>query len=157
MTEGLKTLKSDASFFQGHKFRHHLGWKQKPHKSLILLRDKLQVVHIGFAILLIALYSLDQLLLCQLFVFFERLDLAWLDLLKRQQLPDPDGLLTHKTLAVVDFPKPYAGLLLGLVSRDPDSRVNVKFVIGQEHPPKLAHELQSPQNVVNLCLCLEIV
>ena len=139
--QGLQIFESDAASFHSRQLWHHLGGEQEPHEPAVLLRNKLLVIYVGFAVLSVALYCGDQMLLSQLFVVIKRLNPSWVDFFKGQELPHSDALLTHEALAVVDLPKPHARLLLSLVPGDPDSRVDVKLVIGEEHPPKLAHEL----------------
>jgi len=40
---------------------------------------------------------------------------------------------------------------------DPDAQIDIKLVVGQEHPAELTNELESAQYVIDVLIRLEVV
>ena len=104
---------------------------------------------------LVGIDCLYEVLFCQLKILSEAFDI--LSRLERHLSSYTDGPCAHLAGAIIDLAKPHSCLLLMLNTVYPDTQVDIELVSRQEHPAKLAHELQRRQYIVNVLFCLEII
>ena len=119
---------------------------------LEIFRHKSHLVNTRLAkVLFVTANRIHQMLLCRLVKAIKvnclfRVKSVWF------LIADRDVLRVEKTLTVVDLTKPDPLLLLLLVSGDPNTQINVKLVVRQQHPAILRNELDGFDDVVDFCV-----
>lgn len=102
-------------------------------------------------VLFVSANRVHQMLLCRLMKAIKvnclfRMKSVWFLIANR------DVLRVEKTLTVVDFTKPDPLLLFLFVSGNPNTRIDVKLVVRQQHPPIIRYELYGFDDVVDFCV-----